>query len=164
MTRPLHTPSPADSCNRGARKTHSSSDISPRNAAAPRKKGGVADAAAVRACALRTTRGGRRERKRMYGLYQQLKAMVWGEGSEREKTEPPSAPSPPPQPQKRFFSGEITSLSDTSGMIDHQVSSTHATAFFEHHTTSRDTLTGVLYSECGYGRPDSTGLCHSVCE
>jgi hypothetical protein len=57
----------------------------------------------------------------MYGVYQQLKAMVWGEGSEREKTEPQSVPSPAPQPQKRFFSGEITSLSDTSGMIDHQV-------------------------------------------
>ena len=60
----------------------------------------------------------------MYGVYQQLKSMVWGEGSEREKTEPQSAPSPAPKPQKRFFSGEITSLSDTSGMIDHQVSST----------------------------------------
>jgi hypothetical protein len=57
----------------------------------------------------------------MYGVYQQLKSMVWGEGSEREKTEPQSAPSPAPKPQKRFFSGEITSLSDTSGMIDHQV-------------------------------------------
>ena len=57
----------------------------------------------------------------MYGLYQQLKALVWGEETEREKGEAP-APSPPaPQPQKRFFTGEITSFSDTSGMIDHQV-------------------------------------------
>lgn len=61
----------------------------------------------------------------MYALYQQLKALVFdragtvsdnGTSIKTAKEE-----RCPQEPQKRYFSGEITSLSETSGMIDQQV-------------------------------------------
>ena len=61
----------------------------------------------------------------MFAMCRKLQAMVFGEGGggggrEREEgqKEPPLVAG---EPQRRFFSGEITSLTDTSGMIDHQV-------------------------------------------
>ena len=63
--------------------------------------------------------------ERMYGLYQQLKALVFGGETAGGKEQSPIMPAAhePTQldPQKRYFTGEITSLSETSGMIDEQV-------------------------------------------
>ena len=61
----------------------------------------------------------------MYSLYQQLKALVF----DRAGTVSDNGPSIKTakeercveEPQRRYFSGEITSLSETSGMIDQQV-------------------------------------------
>ena len=87
----------------------------------------------------------------MYALYQQLKALVFGAEAaeaEEEAAGPPlvkptrDEPQPPPQPQTRYFTGEITSLSGTSGMIDQQVCTDSVTC------CSRDsTVTGLLYQQ-----------------
>lgn len=61
----------------------------------------------------------------MYALYQQLKALVFdrtGSASDDEGSIKMAKDERCVQePQRRYFSGEITSLSETSGMIDQQV-------------------------------------------
>ena len=96
----------------------------------------------------------------MYGLLQQLRTLVLGEERERERSEPQVSRLPAPQPQKRFFTGEITSLSDTSGMIDHQVRllASSQLSLLKDHVTSRDAPVGFLHSECGDGWSNRTGV------
>ena len=61
----------------------------------------------------------------MYALYQYLKVLVFGAevatSNNSSDTEPPVKPEQELNPQTRYFTGEITSFSDSSGMIDQQV-------------------------------------------
>ena len=64
----------------------------------------------------------------MYGVYRLLKALVFDEEAADSKETRHVKPGPgkeqqlPKEPQKRYFTGEITSLFENSGMIDQQVS------------------------------------------
>ena len=71
---------------------------------------------------------------KMFTVYEQLKALVFGgeRGTEGKRDGPEKLPTAQDQPQKRCFSGEITSLTDTSGMIDHQVSPSHVSSVLDH--------------------------------
>lgn len=75
----------------------------------------------------------------MYNLYKQLKALVLGEAQEDENEEgagkiavAPAQQQHVGEPQKRFFTGEITYLSGTSGMIDEQVARAIVAACTKH--------------------------------
>ena len=58
----------------------------------------------------------------MFRLYQQLKNLVLEGGQDEAPVKPARERQRcAPQPEKRYFSGEITSLSGSSGMIDQQV-------------------------------------------
>lgn len=57
----------------------------------------------------------------MYALYQQLKALVLGQREEELASKPAAEERPALKPERRYFTGEITSLNASSGMIDQQV-------------------------------------------
>ena len=57
----------------------------------------------------------------LHAIYQQLKGMVFGAEAEAPEKAAGEERRAPPQPQTRYFTGEITSLSGSSGMIDQQV-------------------------------------------
>jgi len=60
--------------------------------------------------------------ERMYALYQQLKALVLGQREEEDaSSKQPVEARRTLKPERRYFTGEITSLSASSGMIDQQV-------------------------------------------
>ena len=62
----------------------------------------------------------------MFAVYQHLRSLVFGE-EEKEGGNSNEVPLPPPKPpiksekQKRYFTGVVTSVNDTSGMIDQRV-------------------------------------------
>ena len=64
----------------------------------------------------------------MYSVYRLLKALVFDDEATDSKETPHVKPGPgkeqelPKEPQKRYFTGEVTSLFENSGMIDQQVS------------------------------------------
>ena len=64
----------------------------------------------------------------MHAVYRLLRALVFDEGATDSNDEPHVKPGPskeqqlPKEPQKRYFTGEVTSLFENSGMIDQQVS------------------------------------------
>ena len=61
----------------------------------------------------------------MYAVYRLLRALVFEEEATESAAEPhdKAARKQPlaQEPQKRYFTGEVTSLSENSGMIDQQV-------------------------------------------
>ena len=61
----------------------------------------------------------------MFALYQRLKALIFERGTTSGSDGPPVKPVKDQQlvqePQRRYFTGEVTSLSEKSGMIDQQV-------------------------------------------
>lgn len=57
----------------------------------------------------------------MYALYQQLKALILGQHEQALPSKPAEEARPAVKPERRYFTGEITSLSASSGMIDQQV-------------------------------------------
>ena len=65
----------------------------------------------------------------MYAVYRLLRALVFEEEATESAEEPHAEPHVKPtrkqplvqEPQKRYFTGEVTSLSENSGMIDQQV-------------------------------------------
>ena len=65
----------------------------------------------------------------MLNLYQQLRSALFGDGEQHDSSKSPPSPRPPPRPsaavtrkkEERFFTGVVSSMNQSSGMIDHLV-------------------------------------------